>query len=972
MINSNSFGISITVAAFFTGHGGLPIDVSAFVDSAQIQVYVEGTNPSAGQGYYQGVGDTLYYGDGVDLQQFVLGSDCNPTNGTTWQWGIDPPLTAPTAVVTPSASAVVNWQASTVFSTMGLIVDSQGNIQQLISVNASPVINPNSTQFGESGTGQPAWNQTPGGTTADNGWNWTNWGPIVLWSANKQFNNASVGGNNTYPCIIWDNITGCCFINANPGSSPGTTGSTYPNFSSSPGSSVQDGTVKWFNLGSYRVPQTWIPSHSYPTLGSVTNNDSVCGIAEPASIVNGLPTSPVVYWQVNNTGSTQVSGSGGTAPPWVTGLGNGTGVITPDNQLGWLSLGSGTWVANFSYYAWTAQGTTFSVIVDSNNNFQVCTTSGVSGATQPSNWATGYNQTTTDGTVTWTCVGQIMNWAANTTWYLPTSGWFPPSTSVPFGGSLIVDSNGNLQAAVESGESGGSHPSWGTTPVGIQTTDNTITWQLVGAASSLGFSLTKGASFAYSYEARLADDEYNTTVPPNWPSALRPPTGSETGQISTASPEYTITGPIPTSVVTLTMPGSSNPAVDTIVIWETYDGGSTLFFVTEVPNTTPIKGIVQYQTVQITTGQSTIDDLIAAPIDDANNPPPAGFLPMAYHFERIWGAVGNYVYASGGPDVVVGNPNESFDPLDYFEFPAPVTNIVPTATGILVFLTSDVYAILGGPKFTTFFPTPMVPGLGLLNYNALDVHGGVIYMFTADAQLIAFDPSSGAQRTGGPIQDQLALYDPSTTYVTVHESGNDNAVFVSNGTTGWFRLNPYQFPNGNAVWSPFATITGGAGAVQSIEVSPGVKKLLIGGTEPNDYILQRDFSTYQDNGTSYTCYFTMGSINLANPGQIAGLTFCDLRATRVGTTPTCAFLLNEISGTFTPFPTVAAQAYPWQVYGATLQPASLYSNAYYFRSTGIPALCEHLQIQVSFPAENYANEVLSLTLFGTIEQSPEV
>jgi len=171
------------------------------------------------------------------------------------------------------------------------------------------------------------------------------------------------------------------------------------------------------------------------------------------------------------------------------------------------------------------------------------------------------------------------------------------------------------------------------------------------------------------------------------------------------------------------------------------------------------------------------------------------------------------------------------------------------------------------------------------------------------------------------------------------------------------------------VWSPFATITGGAGAVLSIEVSPGVHRLLVGGIGVNTTILQRDFSTHQDNGTPYSCFFTMGSINVCNPGQIAGLTFVNLRATRIGTTPTCSFLLNETSGSFITFP--QAQAYPWQIYGATLQPATLFSNAYYFRATGIPALAEHMQVKISFPAENFANEVLSMTIYGVIEQPPE-
>jgi hypothetical protein len=268
----------------------------------------------------------------------------------------------------------------------------------------------------------------------------------------------------------------------------------------------------------------------------------------------------------------------------------------------------------------------------------------------------------------------------------------------------------------------------------------------------------------------------------------------------------------------------------------------------------------------------------------------------------------------------------------------------------------------------------MVPGIGLLHYNALDIHGGQIYMFTADSQLISLDPSGGAQRMGGPIADKLAFFDPKLVYVTVHESGNDNAVFVADGLTGWYRLNPVQFPNNTAVWSPFAEITNGAGAVLSIETTKGVHNLLVASATATPssptFILKRDFSTYADNGIPYPCFFTMGSINVVNPGQIAGLTFIDLRATRLGSTPQASFLLNEITGPFVTFPD--SQPYPWQIYGATGQPTSLFSNAYYFRHTGVPALAEHLQVKVTFPAENFPNEVLSLTIFGVIEQPPEV
>jgi hypothetical protein len=1009
---------------------------STYIQSATTQNLIFTKSAGAHQGQYQGVADTLYYGDGVDLQKFILGADCNPANGKVSNWGIVAGPTAPVVTITPSASATVQWQQDTVFSTMGLILDSNGNIEQLISVNAQPATNPNSTRFGLGGNGEPNWNQTPGGFTLDNGWDWTNFGPITFWQPGHSYNNSATGGTLLSPCIIFDPITNCCQVQANPA---GTSGTTRPNFSAAVGGSVPDNNLIWFNFGVQKTPQPWKPGMVVPTLdGSRTNT-----VVEPVGLAGGLPSNQTVFYQVNFTGSTQTTGAGGTSPPWsIT-----TGTVTGDNQLAWLNLGSSTRLTNTAYVAFTAQGTVFSVIIDANANFQVCTTSGVSSATATSSisWAEGYGQTTVDGTVVWTCVGQVLTWAANQTWYLPTTGWFPPSGAVPYGGALIIDSNNNIEAAVRSGQSKtGAHPTWAAsgnltadsdsifaltqvTVAGPSTTyTGTITggagnayagssflfsgftnfgnnviakvtastattlvvttttqvnethsgiathglvWFNLGVAQTQGFSITKSVSYAYSYKSRTANDIYNTTAPPDWPSALGPPTGSGTGHVSTASPLFTFSSAFPTSVVTLTIPGSPDPQVDTIVIWRTLDGGSTLFFLTEVPNTPPIGGIQQFQTVKDVQPDSVINQFIEAPINNQNNPPPAGFLPMAYHFERIWGAVGNFVFASGGPDVLTGNPNEAFDPLDFFEFPSPVTRIVPTATGILVFLTSDVYAILGGPVFTTFFPTPMIPGVGLLHYNALDIHGGVIYMYTSDNQFISLDPSGGAQRMGGPIQDKLALFDSTKVFVTVHESGNDNAVYISDGVTGWYRLNPSQFPNNLAVWSPFATITGGAGAVLSIEVSNGVHRLLVGGIGSNKHILQRDFSTYEDDGTPYTCSFTMGNINLVNPGQIAGLTFVNLRATRVGTTPTVGFLLNEISGTFTTFP--QSQAYPWQIYGATKQPTSLYSNAYYFRAAGVPALAEHMQVKVSFPAENFANEVLSLTVFGTVEQPPE-
>ena len=182
-------------------------------------------------GTYQGVADVLYYGDGVQLLKYVIQAPpATPAQGTTFNWGITPAATwytptqnltnsaqtytivnsqgttlgVPPVIITETGSAAQQWVDGTEFSTMGIIrvndtTTSTEYLFQLVSVNAEPVLDPNTTQIGLTGNGQPFWDSVPpGGTVADSGgWNWTNWGPIVEWSANTVYNNATIGGNKT-------------------------------------------------------------------------------------------------------------------------------------------------------------------------------------------------------------------------------------------------------------------------------------------------------------------------------------------------------------------------------------------------------------------------------------------------------------------------------------------------------------------------------------------------------------------------------------------------------------------------------------------------------------------------------------------------------------------------------------------------------------------------------------------------------
>ena len=129
----------------------------------------------------------------------------------------------------------------------------------------------------------------------------------------------------------------------------------------------------------------------------------------------------------------------------------------------------------------------------------------------------------------------------------------------------------------------------------------------------------------------------------------------------------------------------------------------------------------------------------------------------------------------------------------------------------------------------------------------------------------------------------------------------------------------------------------------------------------------------------------MGSIVLANPGQMAEMGFLEFDFEQVGTQPTISVLLDEISATngaaFETLSTFVSD--PPKLYGPynsavkSSTPDSLWMNRYYFGQTTpgnpngepSPAWCKHLQIKVTFSAQDAVqNEMLAFTVWGALWQ----
>ncbi|MBZ5695984.1 MAG: hypothetical protein LAN36_11575 [Acidobacteriia bacterium] len=463
---------------------------------------------------------------------------------------------------------------------------------------------------------------------------------------------------------------------------------------------------------------------------------------------------------------------------------------------------------------------------------------------------------------------------------------------------------------------------------------------------------------------------------------------SITGHVSNVSPISTSTGPMAGQSVTISGAGmqitpsgpyGQDPQVDTIAIYRNAGGGEFWYQLTTFPNpgTTSDPGNWTYID---STPDGQLTTSIFAPIGLLNSPPPTGMVNLAYNAGRMWGSVNNFLYYNTGPDNASllsisqnGVPAESWALSNFIPFSADLVCSTSSAVGLVVFTTSDTQVVVGN-NLTNFDPVNILPGHGISSYNAVAVDGAGILIFTTDGQVIGINPSAGSSEMGFAIGDRLQAFDPATVYIARHISGStDNAFYIADGSTGWYRLNPNQVGASvggeqTPIWSPKADFTAsisGIGALASIEVTPGAHKLLVGQTTTGP-VLVRDLSTFSDDGTPYQWYATIGSFLLAAPGKLAEAESISTQVDNSSASHiSVAVLLDEISGTFSTLALHVPE--PPQLVNST----SIQSNRFYLSQNATPPLCQTMQIKLSgemisgLPAST-KDEILQLTIRGAV------
>ena len=698
--------------------------------------------------------------------------------------------------------------------------------------------------------------------------------------------------------------------------------------------------------------------------------------------INGYVPAPAVGPYAVTAVSTAAAGGvtvyAGTFP---------VGIASPVGQ--WFLVTGFTNAANNGYFLCSAATTTHLTLENNNGILETATAvatckSVVSMASAPAWPAWGvssapkYPSITETGTFAtgYPPTGNYLTWAnhgptADFTW-IKNKNFTQPNDA-------ILDTNGNQEGPYRTGYTSATQPTWTLLTLNSLTNDNpSLIWINEGPLASVANPVSLTVATGWEYGIALANTLDDTV---SNMSQFSP----TTGPFSNANYIQLPAGyGLPTNLSLIDL------QADYVAIFRTTDGGATPLLIPGLGNsvyTVPLNEYLAngYQDTTPDTGLSI--ELQGAEAGE-NTPPALGAINLCYHLSRMFYSIGNIVYWTSGPADPIGNGLQGTAPANFTTMPSLVKKMFPTSIGLLVFTLSDVYIIPG--QGTTANPLqpgqPYLPGVGLLSYNAFDNCGTIITMLTTDNSLMMIDPGGGYVDAGQPIGNNFGLqnnvlgqdWSPKNAYIAWYVNGEDQGWYAADGQVGWYRLCSTPAPETGYGWSPFAQIAGGTygtpfsgtpsiKAVQSIEVQPGTKRLLIGPSTTGQILRRASLfqPSFTDGGSAYRAYGDIGSLVLTNPGQLAAVNFVTTECVRVGTPNRIGVLFDEAEPyTSVPFDVLTS----WQS-DPTNQPKSrsvLAQRFYMSEDENVDALCRTMQIRIDFGFDTVQNELLTLSVVGAM------
>lgn len=359
---------------------------------------------------------------------------------------------------------------------------------------------------------------------------------------------------------------------------------------------------------------------------------------------------------------------------------------------------------------------------------------------------------------------------------------------------------------------------------------------------------------------------------------------STTGHQSSPSPPSLNTGAFTDEKVVVGGARSTDAQVDKVHIYRTTDGGSGIFFeVTGSPIANPAGAWTHDDTTDDVDLSSTY-----APIADHNNPPPSGFklFKDGYHANRIIGFVNNKMYLSNweeqtggiGSDTVVGVPEESFNPRNFFQAEAALLGGGPAGDTFLAMTGKSTWR-LTGDSLDTFSWQQFLTGIGTQNRANFCRAGQALMWFDNTTGIRASDGYTEYE-FGSPVFSEISnIADHSTVsmeFVSMQFSGTiRKCLFFVNGEDTQI----YVFDITKNQWMPPWAIGGRSIAI--VNTSATNTEVILGRSTKKVLKMAKTQVTgdYKDDGSTYAATLKTNAIPItpgADPGKVADLEVVEL------------------------------------------------------------------------------------------------
>lgn len=233
-------------------------------------------------------------------------------------------------------------------------------------------------------------------------------------------------------------------------------------------------------------------------------------------------------------------------------------------------------------------------------------------------------------------------------------------------------------------------------------------------------TVTVNSTWIYVYTWVMASGQETNHSPLQTNPDLAP---SSSGPFTNKIPAMTVTG------------GPDATEYPFVNVYRTTDGGGTFFFLHQIANSNP-GGNITFNDTFLASSSGNADPLpdtqlntaLVAPANLANSPPPTVAPPFVTgtdpiqrcsriieYSNRIWYAIGNFVFYSALEELSVGIPEESWPSgilqPNFFEMPRTVTQMISTPNGVLVPMRRGTIRVNGTTK-ATFNPRTFLGSIG--------------------------------------------------------------------------------------------------------------------------------------------------------------------------------------------------------------------------------------------------------------------